>query len=188
MHWWACLPRTLPYTKDDLSAKYGLTAVRAAGKKVILISPSVYAKSFLTNRALIDSLIKLQASEVVLTHPPTCAPCGERLRRLYDLKPPVLIMDVTALQGDKFHFLVKLHGYCFFTYKEEENGEVTSHPLHSLSDTERENIKLLQDNFKTADETEYNVLPFIEAADAVRIPTFPLSCSLSRPGGLTYRS
>jgi len=34
---------------------------------VILISPSVYAKSFLTNRALIDSLIKLQASEVVLT-------------------------------------------------------------------------------------------------------------------------
>ena len=81
MHWWGCLPRTLPYTKDDLSAKYGLTAARAAGKKVILISPSVYAKSFLTNRALIDSLIKLQASEVVLTHPQTCAPCGERLRR-----------------------------------------------------------------------------------------------------------
>lgn len=87
----------------------------------------------------------------------------------------MLITDVTALQGDKFHFLVKLHGYCFFTYKEEENGEVTSHPLHSLSDTERENIKLLQDNFKTADETEYNVLPFIEAADAVQIPTFVCS-------------
>ncbi|NEJ84292.1 hypothetical protein GR268_48565, partial [Rhizobium leguminosarum] len=58
---------TLPYTKDDLSAKYGLSAAREAGKKVVLISPSVYAKSFLTNRAFIDSLIKLQASEVAFT-------------------------------------------------------------------------------------------------------------------------
>jgi len=59
------LASTLPFTKDSLSKKYGLDAAREAGKKVVLVSPSVYSKSFLTNQTMIEGLIKLQAAQVV---------------------------------------------------------------------------------------------------------------------------
>ncbi len=122
--------KTLPYSGQDIIKKYNL---KQEARKTVLISPSVYAKSFLTSKAMVESLVKLKESD----------------------------------KAAKFDFIVKLHGYCFFNYEELENGAVRSHPLHSLSDSELENIKILKEHFTVAAETEYNVLPFLEVADIV---------------------
>lgn len=60
--------RSLPYSKEDLSTKYELAAARTTGKKIVLIAPSVYDKSFLTQRPFIEALIKLQSNEVTHQH------------------------------------------------------------------------------------------------------------------------
>ena len=54
--------------------------------------------------------------------------------------------------------MLKLHGFCYSK----------GHPLSNLSPLEEENVELLKANFVTVDETQYNILPLLEAFDIVR--------------------
>lgn len=56
-------------------------------------------------------------------------------------------------------FMVKLHGFCF----------LENHPLSGLSPIEKKNVEKLRKNFIVVDETQYCILPMLEAFDIVRI-------------------
>ena len=66
------------------------------------------------------------------------------------------------LQNDgRYSFVVKLHSFCQLA------DQAKKHALFSISDKERESVKILSERLQIAEEIDYNILPYMECADVV---------------------
>ncbi|KAL6070558.1 Tubulin--tyrosine ligase-like protein 12 [Balamuthia mandrillaris] len=69
---------------------------------------------------------------------------------------------------DKARFFVKFHGFCYLEDLSNTDKETAViHPLHSLTEAEREGVIELRKHFTVVPEEEYNILPFMDACRVI---------------------
>ena len=126
----------------------------------VLICPSVGEKSYLSAQEVIATLVE----ELGTSGSPLLSKYGKVVLKLHNF---------CFLQGA--HFLVLLSRYPYKKTKKKEtitnscldnNGE-SPHPLFTLTAQERRSAAVLKSNFTTAEEEQYNILPFLASFDVV---------------------
>mmetsp|Transcript_27904 Transcript_27904/g.39321 ORF Transcript_27904/g.39321 Transcript_27904/m.39321 type:complete len:1031 (-) Transcript_27904:63-3155(-) len=65
---------------------------------------------------------------------------------------------IAAQQNLHFVFMVKLHNFCYLP---------AGHPLSTISDVERANVEKLKQHFVVIDQSQFTILPMLQAFDVI---------------------